>query len=380
MKVFALDAAQPFDFEHKMQNKVSKDKQLTIGIVGFGTFGQFLARRMVEAGHRVLATSRTPYYQQAAEMGAEFYEDVDDFCEEHPDVVLLATSILSTEPVLRSLPLTRLKRSTLVVDVLSVKVFPKQLLLSLLPRELDILCTHPMFGPDSGKGSWNGLNFMYDPVRVGKDPKRQQRLELFLSFFRQQGCRMVDMTCEEHDRQAASTQFVTHTVGRMLGAMSLASTEINTKGYEALLQLVQNTTHDSFDLYYGLFLYNTNATDELERLEQAFDVVKKQLFGRLHAIARKSLLPDPAPGAEEPHSETSTVSGRSSSSEGDDNSSVKSSLSTSSNSSSASLPSLTVTPVSTVANGKVHNGAEKVAPHAPKASENGVAAEPASKK
>jgi len=70
------------------------------------------------------------------------------------------------------------------------------------------------------------------------------------------------MTCEEHDRQAASTQFVTHTVGRMLGAMSLASTEINTKGYEALLQLVQNTTHDSFDLYYGLFLYNTNATGE----------------------------------------------------------------------------------------------------------------------
>lgn len=52
VKVFALDAAQPFDFEHKMQHKVSKDKQLTIGIVGFGTFGQFLARRMVEAGHR----------------------------------------------------------------------------------------------------------------------------------------------------------------------------------------------------------------------------------------------------------------------------------------------------------------------------------------
>ncbi len=68
------------------------------------------------------------------------------------------------------------------------------------------------------------------------------------------------MTCEEHDRQAASTQFVTHTVGRMLGAMNLTSTEINTKGFEALLQLVANTTHDSFDLYYGLFLYNTNAT------------------------------------------------------------------------------------------------------------------------
>jgi arogenate dehydrogenase (NADP+) len=50
--VLALDAAQPFDFEHRMQHKLSKDKQLTIGIVGFGTFGQFLAKRFVQAGHR----------------------------------------------------------------------------------------------------------------------------------------------------------------------------------------------------------------------------------------------------------------------------------------------------------------------------------------
>jgi arogenate dehydrogenase (NADP+) len=35
-----------------MQHKLSKDKQLTIGIVGFGTFGQFLAKRFVQAGHR----------------------------------------------------------------------------------------------------------------------------------------------------------------------------------------------------------------------------------------------------------------------------------------------------------------------------------------
>lgn len=77
---------------------------------------------MVASLHRVLATSRTPYYNEAAAIGAEFFEDADDFCEEHPDVVILATSILSTEPVLRKLPITRLKRSTLIVDVLSVKV------------------------------------------------------------------------------------------------------------------------------------------------------------------------------------------------------------------------------------------------------------------
>lgn len=58
-----------------------------------------------------------------------FLRDADDFCEEHPEVVLLCTSILSTESVLQSLPLQRLKRNTLFVDVLSVKEFPKNLFL-----------------------------------------------------------------------------------------------------------------------------------------------------------------------------------------------------------------------------------------------------------
>lgn len=43
----------PFDFEHKAQAQLTKAKQLTIGLVGFGTFGQFLARRLVQAGHKV---------------------------------------------------------------------------------------------------------------------------------------------------------------------------------------------------------------------------------------------------------------------------------------------------------------------------------------
>ena len=40
---------------------------------------------------------------------------------QQPDVVIIATSILSMEGVLASFPVQRLRRSTLVVDVLSVK-------------------------------------------------------------------------------------------------------------------------------------------------------------------------------------------------------------------------------------------------------------------
>lgn len=38
-------------------------------------------------------------------MGVDYFTDADDFCEEHPDVVILATSILSLEPVSAALQL-----------------------------------------------------------------------------------------------------------------------------------------------------------------------------------------------------------------------------------------------------------------------------------
>jgi hypothetical protein len=101
---------------------------------------------------------------------------------------------------------------------------------------------------------------------------------------------MVEMTCEEHDRQAASTQFITHTVGRMLGVMEVNKTDIDTKGYDGLLQLVNNTANDSFDLYYGLFLYNQNASQELERLERALGQVKKMLQDKQQEAARAQLM------------------------------------------------------------------------------------------
>lgn len=53
----------------------------------------------------------------------------------------------------------------------------------LLPKDFDLLCTHPMFGPESGKGVWTGLPFVYDKVRVGKNHVRQDRCERFLKIF-----------------------------------------------------------------------------------------------------------------------------------------------------------------------------------------------------
>ncbi|KAF8407300.1 hypothetical protein HHK36_006427 [Tetracentron sinense] len=288
-RIRAIDAAQPYDYEAQIYNRFEKSTKLKIAVVGFGNFGQFLARTLVKQGHTVLAHSRSNYSDAARKLGVSFFFDPDDLCEEHPEVILLCTSIISTESVLKSLPVQRLKRNTLFVDVLSVKEFPRNLFLQILPPEFDVLCTHPMFGPESGKNGWKDLQFVYDKVRIGCEESRVNRCERFLKVFAQEGCRMVEMSCAEHDRYAAESQFITHTMGRVLEKFGLDSTPINTKGYDTLLSLVENTSGDSFDLYYGLFMYNKNAMEQLERLDMAFESLKKQLFGHLHDVLRKQL-------------------------------------------------------------------------------------------
>ncbi|XP_057968835.1 arogenate dehydrogenase 1, chloroplastic [Malania oleifera] len=275
--------------EAESDNHFDNTSNLKVAVVGFGNFGQFLAKTFVRQGHKVLAYSRSNYSDVAQKLGVYFFSNADDLCEEHPEVVLLCSSIISTEQVLRSLPIQRLKRSTLFVDVLSVKEFPRNLFLQILPSHFDVLCTHPMFGPESGKHGWKDRPFVFDKVRVGNDESRISRCERFLDIFAREGCQMVEMTCAEHDHHAAGSQFITHTMGRVLEKLGLESTPINTKGYETLLNLVDNTSGDSFDLYYGLFMYNTNAMEQLERLDLAFESLKKQLFGQLHGIIRKQL-------------------------------------------------------------------------------------------
>ncbi|XP_010445503.2 PREDICTED: arogenate dehydrogenase 1, chloroplastic-like [Camelina sativa] len=263
---------------------------LRIAIIGFGNYGQFLAETLIAQGHILFAHSRSDQSSAARRLGVSYFPDLHDLCERHPNVVLLCTSILSIENVLKTLPFQRLRRSTLFVDVLSVKEFAKTLLLQYLPEGFDILCTHPMFGPQSVNSNhgWGGLRFVYDKVRIGEDDElRVSRCESFLGVFEREGCKMVEMSCADHDKFAAESQFITHTLGRVLGMLSLQSTPINTKGYEALLDLTENTCGDSFDLYYGLFVYNNNSLEMLERIDLAFEALRKELFSRLHGVVRK---------------------------------------------------------------------------------------------
>lgn len=70
-----------------------------------------------------------------------------------------------------------------------------------------------MFGPESGANGWASLPFVYDRVRT----LDHARTADFLSIWEGERCKMVEMSCELHDKYAANTQFITHLMGRILG-------------------------------------------------------------------------------------------------------------------------------------------------------------------
>lgn len=292
-----------------------QSRPLKIGVVGFGRFGQFIARTFAKHGE-VIVTSRSDYTEIADEMGATYVplSDPEAFLDHDLDVVIMAVSIVSFEDTVKQFvpALTKYvgknNKGPLLVDVLSVKEHAREIMLRHLPAECDVLCTHPMFGPDSGANGWHNLNFVYEKTRIHKmvfDPQSvpseetfvdtagnrhsihedseahiesMDRVERFLSIWEEEGCRMVPMSCKAHDEYAANSQFITHLMGRILGDQGLAITPIDTKGFESVLQLIDSTTADSFDLFYGLYKYNIkNSRATIAELKSAMDNVVDKL-------------------------------------------------------------------------------------------------------
>ncbi|KAM7506722.1 hypothetical protein LguiA_017175 [Lonicera macranthoides] len=253
-------------------------KKLKIGIIGFGPFAHFLAITMIKQGHSVSATSRSDYSQLSRSMGISFFRDMESFIQSEQDVFLISTSIPSLSEVVNSIPFSCLKRPTLFADVLSVKEHPRDILLKAVPEESDVLCTHPMFGPESGKDGWKDLTFVYDRVRI----RDETISSAFLHIFQSEGCKMLEMSCEEHDKLAARSQFLTHTIGRILSEMEIESTSIDTKGFQKLVELKESTTKDSFYLFSGLFVHNRFAHQQMENLEHALTKVKQKLVSKMN--------------------------------------------------------------------------------------------------
>lgn len=245
--------------------ETAKMRAMKIGVYGTGRFGALWAR-LLSRKFTVVVHNRTPRPSPDPSISVVGLDELAA-C----DAVFLCTAISSVEPVLENLA-PRLKAGTLVADTCSVKAYPVACMERILPPDVRILGTHPMFGPDSARNGFDGLPIIICPVRLSGEDTGFWR-----GVFRDFGLRVVEMTPDEHDREAAFTQGITHFVGRVLKDLDLKPSAIGTVGYRKLLEIMEQTCNDPWQLFLDLQHYNSHTEEMRSRLQESL----RRILGRL---------------------------------------------------------------------------------------------------
>lgn len=282
-----------------LPSDTTKQKKLNIGIIGFGTFGQFLAKKILKSTqHSVSCIDPLDKSKEAEELNVDYHPmfNMLSFLDDL-DVIVLSIPLIDFANIVHHLPHDRLRKK-LVVEVCALNSHPKNVLLSSLPLDVDIISSNPMFGPksctygsDDDGGQWDNLPFIYEKVRTLDDPARAQA---FLDIFSRARCKMVEMTAEQHDTYAANAEFVTFLTGRMLNSKSLLPpTPIVSKEYALLKEVAQMTDMDSFDSFYGMFKFNEeNAKIQIREMRERLSKIEMQLVAKEAYLAAKTEMLD----------------------------------------------------------------------------------------
>jgi|TARA_Y100000994_G_scaffold49016_1_gene38592 prephenate dehydrogenase len=235
----------------------------SVGIIGFGRFGKVLAN-ILQRGFAIKAYDPKP----AGPFPGVQFLDLDTVLNEK--VVFIAVPIRHFESVIADIS-KKLKKETTLIDVCSVKSYPVNIMLKILPDHIGVIATHPMFGPDSYMSNSN-LKMMINNTR-----DLYNQYSFWKRFFSDQSIQIIEMTPDQHDRLAAKTQGVTHFLGRMLKEFGIKKTNIDTQGFRDLLDLVGQTCNDTWELYADLQLYNPYTEDMVEKLKASTNKLDNQL-------------------------------------------------------------------------------------------------------
>jgi len=242
--------------------------QPSLGIIGSGAFGAFMAKHLVP--HFALSlydTSPGKAARLAKKLGAK---SLDLRQLALSDIVVIAVPVQKIEGVLKQLA-PMLKPGTLVLDVASVKLKPIRQMKRILPQSVDILGTHPLFGPQTGKNGIKGLNIVLCDVRG----KRAACVGLFLR--KKLGLTVHQATPEVHDRELAYVQGLTHMLMKVVVALDLPRFRFTTKTYDYLQQMIEMIRYDSDELFRAIARENPFSGEAKKRFFAAARQLEKNL-------------------------------------------------------------------------------------------------------
>jgi len=192
-------------------------------------------------------------------------------------VLLLGVSCSSVDEVISKIDVV-VQPGTLMVDVGPVKVGPVDFMRRLLPCHIDIVETHPLFGPQSAATGINGLKIAVCPVQG----TRHARLAAFLR--RALGLTVIMTTPEAHDKEAAVVQGLTHLIAKVLLRMGPLPTRMTTRSFDLLSEAISMVQHDAPDVFEAIEKTNPYAAPVRR---QFFDLAAG-LSGGLEASSRAS--------------------------------------------------------------------------------------------
>ncbi|WP_159590438.1 prephenate dehydrogenase/arogenate dehydrogenase family protein [Chelativorans xinjiangense] len=231
----------------------------SIGLIGFGAFGRLAASHL--ASHFALHV-----FDPAFDGTAGLAETAR--CQ----VVVIAVPVAQMADVLRAIA-PHLRRGTLVLDVGSVKVEPARLMRELLPEYVDIIATHPLFGPQSALQGVRDLKIALCPIRGFT----HRRVAAFLKGAL--GLEVIWTTPEAHDRDAALAQGLTHLIAKVLVKMEPLPDLITTRSFELLREAVEMVRHDAPEVFDAIERLNPYALEVRRRFFDLASALDAELHG-----------------------------------------------------------------------------------------------------
>lgn len=209
-----------------------------IGIIGFGQFGQFMARHLAPF-FDVSVYDSADFRIEAEKIGVN-WSDFEKTANK--EIVVFAVPLGAFETVLnRAVPF--LQENAICFDVCSVKVKPLELMREILPETVEIIGTHPLFGPQSGRDGIENLRIAFCPVRTENGDKIKNFLSENLKL------EVLEKSPEEHDREMAHVQALTHFVARALDELHIENSVLATVSYEELMRAARLVSEDSWELF-----------------------------------------------------------------------------------------------------------------------------------
>jgi prephenate dehydrogenase len=237
------------------------------GLIGCGRLGRLLVRHFSRDA-RIFA--HDPKLKPAAvrALGA-VPATLAEACAQ--PIVVLCVPISAIEPLARRIR-GLLRPGALVVDVCSVKERPLRALKKLLPRGVQILGTHPNFGPDSAADSLKGRKIVLCRVRVSGAAYAAAKRVL-----KRKGLEIVELSPREHDRRMAHSLVLTHFIGRGLVAYGAKTTGVDTEGYKRLLRILETVQNDTWQLFVDMNRFNAHAAPMRRRFLAALAATDRRV-------------------------------------------------------------------------------------------------------